>query len=142
MDDHGTKRTFPKGEIGELVSIHGKTAQEAPNVVLTFNHGPKQSLMLPIQATPDIPEAAWEALRQNKVTTVSQKHLGEKPLSVDTDWVLVDPTQGDDDTALLQVAFDSGARYVGLLNEQPLKIRRLCRSTVLVRPNLLRLSMV
>jgi hypothetical protein len=122
MEDHGTRRTFPKGEIGEFVSIHGKTAQEAPNVVLTFNHGPKQSLMLPIQATPDIPEAAWEALRQNKVTTVSQKNLGEKPLAVDTDWVLVDPTQGDDDTALLQAAFDCGARYVGLLNEQPFTI--------------------
>ena len=122
MEDHGTKRTFPKGEIGEHVSVHGKTAPEAPNVVLTFNHGPKQSLMLPIQATPEIPEAAWHALRQNKVTTVSHKNLGEKPLSVNTDWVLVDPTQGDDDTALLQAAFDSGARYVGLLNEQPFKI--------------------
>jgi hypothetical protein len=122
LEDHGTKRTFPKGEIREHVSVHGKTAQEAPNVVLTFNHGPKQSLMLPIQATPDIPEAAWDALRQNKLTTISQKNLGDKKLSVDTDWVLVDPTQGDDDTTLLQAAFDSGARYVGLLNEQPFKL--------------------
>jgi hypothetical protein len=122
MEDHGTPRTFPKGEIREHVSVHGKTAREAPNVVLTFNHGPAQSLMLPIQATPDIPEAAWTALRQKKVTTVSQKTLGEKKLSIDTDWVLVDPTQGDDDTALLQAAFDSGARYVGLLNEQPFKL--------------------
>lgn len=122
MEDHGTKRTFPKGEIGEHVSIHGKTAQEAPSVVLTFNHGPKQSLMLPIQATPDIPEAAWVALRQNQVTTISHQNLGDKSLAVNTAWVLVDPTQGEDDTVLLQAAFDSGARYVGLLNEQPFKI--------------------
>lgn len=122
MTDHGTKRTFPNGEIGEHVSVHGKTAQEALNVVVTFNHGPAQSLMLPIQATPEIPEVAWAALRQKKFTTVSDKNLGEKKISVDTDWVLVDPTQGDDDTALLQAAFDSGARYVGLLNEQPFKL--------------------
>ena len=124
MDDHGTKRTFPNGEIDEYVAIHGKTAQEASNVVLAFNDGPKQSLMLPVRATPDIPEAAWQALRRGKVTVVSQDCLGGKRLSVDTDWIVVDSTQGDDDTDLLQAAFDSGARYVGLLNEQPFKISK------------------
>ena len=122
MEDHGARRTFPDGEIHEYVSVHGKTAPEAVNVVLTFNHGPNQSLMLPILAPPEIPEAAWHALRQRNVTTVSQKDIGPKPLSVNTDWILVDPTLGDDDSALLQAAFDSGARYVGLLNEEPFKL--------------------
>ncbi|MFC1760721.1 glycosyl hydrolase family 28-related protein [Planctomycetota bacterium] len=122
IEDHGTQRSFPNGKITEYVSIHGKTKEEASNVVVTFNNGPEQSLMLPVQATPDIPEAAWRALRQNDATTISHNDLGEKPVSLKSAWVLVDPTQGDDDTVLLQVAFDSGARYVGLLNEQPFKI--------------------
>ena len=122
MEDHGARRAFAQGQIDEFISIHGKTAAEAPNVVLTYNNGPRHSLMLPFQATPEIPEAAWAALRQGKVTTISHQNLGDKPLIVKTDWVVVDPTQGDDDTALLQAAFDSGARYVGLLNEQPFKL--------------------
>jgi len=35
-----------------------------------------------------------------------------------TAWVIVDPSKAKEDTLLLQAAFNSGAKYVGLLNNE------------------------
>ena len=36
----------------------------------------------------------------------------------------MDPSQSDDDTHLLQAALNSGARFVGLLNNEPFQISK------------------
>ena len=113
--DHGKPR---KGTNGELVLVHGRSMEEEPNVVVTVDGAPAQSLNLPLKPTPKIPERAWEQLESGDVTTVSKNDLRKSKLAVSTAWVIVQPAGDGDDTELLQAALDSGARYVGLINDK------------------------
>ncbi|MGB0792371.1 MAG: glycosyl hydrolase family 28-related protein [Opitutales bacterium] len=112
IDDHGRLRPATSGE---LVLVHGHTKEEKSNVVVAIDGAPARSLHLPLKSTPEIPARAWERLKAEDYTTVSQKDIKGGHLSVSTDWVIVKPS-GADDTQLLQAALDSGARYIGLLN--------------------------
>ena len=112
INDHGRLRSATSDE---LVLVHGHSKEEKANVVVTVDGAPAHSLNLPLKPTPEIPARAWERLKANDYTTVSQKDLSDGRLSVSTDWLVVKPS-GSDDTQLLQAALDSGARYIGLLN--------------------------
>ena len=112
IEDHGRLRPATSGE---LVLVHGHSKEEKPNVVVAVDGAPARSLHLPLKPTPEIPARAWERLKADDTTTVSQKDLKRGRLSVSTDWVIVKPS-GSDDTQLVQAALDSGARYIGLLN--------------------------
>ncbi|MGB0793479.1 MAG: hypothetical protein ACPGTR_08065, partial [Opitutales bacterium] len=118
IDDHGRLRPATSGE---LVLVHGHSKEEKSNVVVTVDGAPAKSLHLPLKPTPEIPARAWERLKADDYTTVSQKDLKGGRLAVSTDWVLVKPS-GSDDTRLVQAALDSGARYIGLLNEKDFKV--------------------
>lgn len=125
INDHGVNRKFKNGQIkGEYVSVHGKTAAEEKNVILTYENAPAKSLNLPFPATPTIDKKVWDKLASGNFTKVSQADLKDGKLAVKTDWVLVDPTKADDDTQLLQSALNSGARYVGLLNNETFHISK------------------
>jgi hypothetical protein len=112
IEDHGRLRPATSGE---LVLVHGHSKEEKSNVVVAIDGAPARSLHLPLKPTPEIPARAWERLKADDTTTVSQKDLKRGRLSVSTDWVIVKPS-GSDDTQLVQAALDSGARYIGLLN--------------------------
>jgi hypothetical protein len=112
INDHGRLRSATSDE---LVLVHGHSKEEKPNVVVTVDGAPAHSLNLPLKPTPEIPARAWERLKADDYTIVSQKDLSDGRLSVSTDWLIVKPS-GSDDTQLLQAALDSGARYIGLLN--------------------------
>jgi hypothetical protein len=114
IEDHGRLRATNSQE---LVLVHGHTKEEKSNVVVALDGAPARSLHLPIKPTPEIPARAWARLKAKDSTTVSQKDIKAGALSVSTEWVIVKPS-GSDDTDLLQAALNSGARYVGLLNEK------------------------
>jgi hypothetical protein len=111
--DHGKLR---QGTRDELVLIHGRSKEEESKVVVAMGGAPAESLHLPIEATPEIPMQAWDALTGGDFTTVSGEDLKEEQLAVETSWVIVEASGQGEDTELLQAALDSGARYVGLLN--------------------------
>lgn len=112
INDHGRLRSATNNE---LVLVHGHSKEEKSNVVVAVDGAPAHSLNLPLKPTPEIPARAWERLKADDYTTVSQKDLKRGRLSVSTDWVIVKPS-GSNDTQLLQAALDSDARYIGLLN--------------------------
>jgi len=125
IKDHGINRQFDNNNIkGEYVSVHGKTASEAKNVVLTYGSAPAKTINLPFPSSPEIKEAIWQKLASGNYTIVSSKDLIDGKINLKTEWVIVDPTQSDDDTQLLQAALNSGAKYVGLLNNQPFHISK------------------
>lgn len=125
IKDHGINRQFDNSSIkGEYVSVHGKTASEAKNVILTYGSAPNKTIQLPFPQSPEIKEAIWQKLASGNCTIVSAKDLIEGKINIKTEWVIVDPTQSDDDTQLLQAALNSGAKYVGLLNHQPFHISK------------------
>jgi len=125
INDHGTDRNFKNGKIkGEYISVHGKTAGEEKNVVITFGDAPAQSLNLPFPAAPEVSQKVWDKLASGSYTIVNEKDLKDGKLNVKTDWVIVDPSKSDDDTQLLQSALNSGARYVGLLNNETFHISK------------------
>ena len=116
--DHGQSRTI--GE--EYVSVHGQTDQQQDNVIYTLGNSPEKSLMLPVKASPQMPVDALEMLKQGDFTVISENDLNDGDAEISTSWVVVDPSQGEDDTQLLQAAINSGARFVGVLNTEPLRI--------------------
>lgn len=125
INDHGINRKFKNGQIkGEYVSVHGKTATEEKNVILTYENAPAKSINLPFPATPTIDKKVWDKLASGNFTKVSQTDLKDGKLIVKTDWIIVDPSKADDDTQLLQAALNSGARYVGLLNNATFRISK------------------
>ena len=124
VHDHGRQRSFPGGEIGEYVSVHGNTDDEAANVVVDTIDGPATSLHLPLRQASSVPEHAAEALADGDFTVLSQLNVDRGETDTETAWVIVDPTRADDDTDLFQAALDSGSRYVGVLNHQPVTISR------------------
>ena len=125
INDHGTDRKFKQGKIkGEYVSVHGKTADEEKNVVVTFDNAPAKSLNLPFPFTPELDKKVWDKLSSGNYTLVNETNLNEGHLTIKTDWVIVDPSKSDDDTKLLQAALNSGAKYVGLLNNQSFHISK------------------
>ena len=120
--DHGTRKAFADGNLKEYVSVHGKTDEQEDNVIFTNNNAPGESLMLPIVHHPDIPVDASEKLREGDYTVFTQNNIDQDKLKVSTSWAIVDPTKGDDDTKLMQAAFNSGAKYIGILNTEPVLI--------------------
>ena len=125
INDHGVDRIFTNGQIkGEYISVHGKTAGEEKNVLVTFQDSPTKSINLPLPATPEICQKVWDKISSGNYTLVNQSNLNDGNLVVKTDWVIVDPSKADDDTKLLQAALNSGARYVGLLNNQSFHISK------------------
>ena len=119
INDHGIDRIFKGGKIkGEYISIHGKTASEKKNVVVTYENAPSKSLNLPLPVTPEINTKVWEKLAAGNYTLINSTNMVDGKIEVKTDWVIVDPSKSDDDTELLQAALDSGARYVGLMNNE------------------------
>ncbi|MFR9582333.1 MAG: glycosyl hydrolase family 28-related protein [Rikenellaceae bacterium] len=114
--DHGVAREITS----EYVSIHGKTAEQRDNVAVSYN-APAESLRLPIKKAPKWDKKALFSLfDRGDYTTVDHTMLKDGALNVATSWVIVDPRKEDDDTQLLQAALNSGAKYVGLLNHEPL----------------------
>ena len=116
--DHGQSRAMGQ----EYVSVHGQTDQQEDNVIYTLGNAPEQSLMLPIEASPEMPADALSQLQAGDFTMLSQDNLENGEVEITTSWVVVDPTKGTDDTRLLQAAINSGARFVGILNTEPLRI--------------------
>ena len=125
INDHGVDRKFKNGKInGEYVSVHGKTDNEENNVVVTYENAPAQSLDLPFPATPEVSQKVWNELSTGNYTIVNVNNLNDGNLKVETDWVIVDPSKSGDDSQLLQAALNSGARFVGLLNNEPFLISK------------------
>ncbi len=125
INDHGVDRKFKNGKIeGEYVSVHGKTADEEKNVIVTFDNAPPKSLNLPFPPTPELDKKVWDKLSSGNYTLVNEKNLNEGNLTIKTDWVIVDPSKSPDDTRLLQAALNSSAKYVGLLNNEPFHISK------------------
>lgn len=125
INDHDIDRIFKNGKIeGEYVSVHGKTADEEKNVIVTFDNAPSKSLNLPFPSTPELDKKIWDKLSLGNYTIVNEKNLIEGNLTIKTDWVIVDPSKSLDDTQLLQAALNSGARFVGLLNNEPFHISK------------------
>ena len=114
IEDHGRLRP---ANSDELVLVHGHSKEEKSNVVVALDGAPSNSLNLELKPTPEIPVRAWARLKAGDYTTVSTADLKAGSLSVSTDWVLVKPS-GKEDTQLLQASLDSGARYIGLLNDK------------------------
>ena len=118
--DHKTPREFKNGSIPEYVSVHGKTGQEKENVIVTVGGAPAKSLMLPVKPTPKIDCQVFSKMYSGDYTIVSQNELKKAPLQVNTSWAIVVPAKGGDDSELLQAALNSGAKYIGILNTEPL----------------------
>ena len=132
INDYGVDRKFPNGKIsGEYISVHGKIAAEEKKVILTYENAPAKSLNLDFPATPEVDKKVWEALSSGNYTSVNQNNLKDGNLKVTTDWIIVDPSKSGDDTLLLQAALNSGAKYVGLLNNEPFRISK----TIVVNSN-------
>lgn len=127
IHDHGAKRTFAAGEIDEYVSVHGKTDDEAANVIFTTEDAPPTSLHLPIRQPPSVAHEAAKKLAQGDWTKLSHEEIERGKTAVDTSWVIVDTRGAADDSDLLQTALDSGARFVGLLNHEPVTVSRTMR---------------
>ena len=90
INDYGVARTFDNAQIGgEYVSLHGKTNEEEPKVVLAYENAPKKSINLPITATPEIDKVVWDKLTEGNYTIVSQNNLVGGKLNITTDWVIV-----------------------------------------------------
>jgi hypothetical protein len=120
--DHGTSRFFPGGRIeNEYISVHGHTPQEKDNVAVAI-HAPGESISLPVEPAPEIDPGVFSLFSKGDYMVVDQVWLESDPPKVSTSWVIVDPTASDDDTQLLQAALNSGARYVGISNSEPLTI--------------------
>jgi len=125
MNDHGTLRQFENGNImNEYVSVHGKTDEEKDNVIIDIGQAGEASLQLPVKLAPEISPDVFAALQAGNYTVVSHESVPEQELTVDTEWVVVDPAGISDHTALLQAALNSGAKYVGIVNTIPLNISR------------------
>lgn len=125
INDHGVDRIFKGGIIkDEYISVHGKTAEEKKNVVLTYENAPAKSINLPSTITPEVDKKVWEKLAAGNYTLVDSTNMVNGKISVKTDWVIVDPSKSGDDTELLQAALNSGARYVGLMNNEKFIISR------------------
>jgi len=93
-------------------------------VVITYENAPAQSLNLPFPATPEVNQEVWDKLTSGNYTIVTENDLKDGNLEVKTDWVIVDPSKSGDDTKLLQTALNSGARYVGLLNNETFHVSK------------------
>lgn len=119
--DHGK---FRSASSDEIVLVHGHSKEEKTNVVVAFEGAPTQSLNLPQKSTPVISPVAWELLKAGDYTTVSMKDLKRGSIVTDSSWIIVKPSGTGDDTHLLQAAFNSGARYIGLLNGKAFVIKR------------------
>ena len=123
--DHGQLRSFSNGDIpGEFVSVHGQAIGEQPSVAVALDGALAASLNLPVKPAPEVPSAAWDALRKGDVTVVDAARLAAGPVNVTTAWAIVDNAGVEDATDLLQAALDSGARYIGLLNAVPFVISK------------------
>ena len=120
IKDHGIERRYNNGNIeGEYISVHGKTDDDKENVIVTTVETPEKSLQLPVKPTPRIDDEIFRKLNSGDYTIVSNDQLNNEKIKVNTSWVILDPSDDEDHTAILQAAFNSGARYVGLLNTGP-----------------------
>ncbi len=120
--DHGERRTFPDGTVKEYVSVHGKTDQEEESVIYSSDNAPEKSLDLAVVPSPEIPEEAFRKLHQGDYTLFPQQNTGDEQNEIKTSWAIIDPARSVDDTEVMQSALNSGARYVGILNTEPVII--------------------
>ena len=125
IDDHGKLRKFNnQKKIDEYVSVHGSTDKENDNVIYTWGGAPESSINLPIKPTPEIKPEVFSLLAQGNYLMLNEEHLNKGNNKFNKDWILIDPATMDDDTQLFQFALNSDAKYIGVLNTEPLKISK------------------